>query len=765
MSDFLTQSEIAQMLFPTAKVEKITLEYVSHGIESEDNPYIQLNPKAKSSSRYVSKYAEYFDNKNQEVLENSSGLKVTLRLYLEEEITNDNVVDEWLATLPNYLTYMLLEVRQFCNGELAGTQTKEFPDTSKSFNAEDRTNEARGRADRINDQGHIIYKIPLEFVFDNAPSSLLNTLSYKIFIKFDIPRLLSDYGLIISTERLEENRIIKTLSSVVTVIESGQVVDNRVQDFRVSYDVKKLRTDFSDIPNILVSPLAKYDQKINEVSQKKTGNVSDIKLSRDSDGNCRFLFAMDYYRVIQEQTEFGGFYEKEKILPKAQIKEIKILRKRVNIVNSANSCGTAYEDFEDFDSQGEIPVVVVSGGEVRMGNFQNVFSEKGSLGELIIDDTDVINGVRYFTGTDKDIAKINQGYYQYGVEIQILDKTKELFSRYRQELIDARKMLEKYYNECSIVGSNGFYGGESSRNEEQYVNDRPVINVAFPPSSVTGRGMPRINREIISPNAASPSDISPQRLVPDGNYDPITDRFTKKFIDAQLRKYSSFHRSPLTKAIVVYGTKLALLTSISQEDLSYLIKVFYRYIAPKTGNPTGVSLVIDAINSLINEMNNTLGEYIEDVGQNYNKASVTNSGVGGTLVGGRTLKLISITKWFHNDVFNASIDKQIGVSYLIKEDETVGAGKTARKKEDVGLLIIPGFEYESRIAAEMNKYLQSVNATPTGTEFSFLTPDDSSSNTGVATNQFREQKVVSNNKEGITTGRAIATKILFRGKR
>tara|TARA_Y100000310_G_scaffold194048_1_gene194026 strand:+ start:935 stop:4804 length:3870 start_codon:yes stop_codon:yes gene_type:complete len=74
---------------------------------------------------------------------------------------------------------------------------------------------------------------------------------------------------------------------------------------------------------------------------------SEAYLSRDQDGNCRFLFQLDYDRIIRDKSLFGSLYNdyqtninKNKIKSLSPILNLRIVRRQVDPHNSYNRLGT-----------------------------------------------------------------------------------------------------------------------------------------------------------------------------------------------------------------------------------------------------------------------------------------------------------------------------------------------------------------------------------------------------------------------------------------
>ena len=67
---------------------------------------------------------------------------------------------------------------------------------------------------------------------------------------------------------------------------------------------------------------------------------------------------------------------------------------------------------------------------------------------------------RTFTITDKEASDITDGYYQYGIEIEIKDGTVDFLNKQLQRLIQIRDQMKLYYSTASMPPC---YNNSSSR--------------------------------------------------------------------------------------------------------------------------------------------------------------------------------------------------------------------------------------------------------------------------------------------------------------
>jgi hypothetical protein len=199
-------------------------------------------------------------------------------------------------------------------------------------------------------------------------------------------------------------------------------------------------------------------------------------VSRDYDGNARFMFGVDYYSMIRDVTIFGRVMPKDinvlSLLTSrdfSQILNMSIKRKRVDVVGQSNKLGTFIKNEIPFKTgflgeshvdQEEIIGQVVAGKEEVLQNGQKQFSSNPAANNGTMQEVDMVVpdmtrntsglGFRFFTGADLEIKNFTDGDYQYGVELEILDRSSTYIINKVYNLIKAYKAITGYYNFANI---------------------------------------------------------------------------------------------------------------------------------------------------------------------------------------------------------------------------------------------------------------------------------------------------------------------------
>ena len=250
-----------------------------------------------------------------------------------------------------------------------------------------------------------------------------------------------------------------------------RVPNAKIQDFRILERASKLEIDETLFHNVL-SEVGIADQP--SVETLKQTFYSDVWLTRGLPGEARFMFAIDMATMIRKLGHYGKILDKmdmasqERLLSYSKIRTMKLLRKRVRNVETLNSLGSPYGGRIDFERNQEIEVIAFT-GQID-DKLIEVSSETGSIRESNISLDTNNTGVRFFTGTDKSIVDITDGLYQYGVEIDFIDGTRQFLQDIIDELSISRNDLSSILArvESPTMKQDYLYNPNLNRFEEEF---------------------------------------------------------------------------------------------------------------------------------------------------------------------------------------------------------------------------------------------------------------------------------------------------------
>ena len=742
----VSQEQLLGNLIPDVYINGITLSTSGSPIK-EENPHIQHErerdrPKLKQSEQLV----------------------VTVDLSLKERLNTD-LISSWFAE-QDFTKYLKIKMIQSRNELITKYLTEEkssivYPHQEWKEKTQgmvetrilsvdkdvigDGSNLTQHRS-YIDQDGTSIHDITYRAVF-YIPEEQPSHLTYFAVSYLDMDALIKDYDLSVDDNTLNlmngkvcsdmiihKGEIIssawvyrtkdgliwsgavhndngKIMSGAMPSFESQplqkiKVTNSKIQDFRDVKEIEKLKIDLSVFENTLSTQKNKIKLKNNDntdVKRKKT-YFTDIHVSRDSDGSARFTFGVDFKQYVKDNSIYGKLFEntssriRKGIFQSAKIRTMKVYRRRVRNVQTQNRLGSAWHGEVIWDRH-ETPVLVVASGEKNRGQFRKRRSNIGSIKEIqytLNSPTDV-EDMRFFTVMDRQIKDVTDGHYQYGVEIEVEDGSFNYLNSWVSRLSKEKRELGEYLERGSKLGMTKFLSA---------VDD------------------PHIDHEMERAKSLRDSD---------GNYEPTSNRFTKKFFESEQERYrGNLKQAPWNKAPWEYLTAVQVMTAAFTTHKSWykMYNSLLRMVNPQTGNPRGIAALISLYDNLISKIQRVLAQ---DSGTRTVRA-IEGDRIPKTKIRGKTsktpVKIFHDTKWFTSKSFDTNVQKNAGLRFL-------WAGELEGAKNRDGLKEIDGGYYQARVNIETKKYFKSLDVAPnlyagsqvytdgdslSNTSFTFLTP-------------------------------------------
>lgn len=241
------------------------------------------------------------------------------------------------------------------------------------------------------------------------------------------------------------------------------VPNYKVQDFRDLKNLDNFSTQFEDIERNLIPEISSQknlNKIVLDLDRTNKSIFTDCFLSRDPNGNARFLFGLNFEKVVRTSSLFKSFFNNtdrqivREILSKSRINELRLIRRRVK----KNS-----DKIEEFEI-GAVPEILAISGADFGGPLRSVSNDRAALEEIKI----FHNGkelIRYFSGIDRGMSLITAGVYQYGIEIQLEDGTANYLKELLGKLYKTKDFLTTYLN-LSLVPGN--YNNESNKFSQRF---------------------------------------------------------------------------------------------------------------------------------------------------------------------------------------------------------------------------------------------------------------------------------------------------------
>jgi len=208
---------------------------------------------------------------------------------------------------------------------------------------------------------------------------------------------------------------------------------------------------------------------------KKVPYYSDILFANGPDGACRFSFSIDFARMVRDSSQHAWLFRNPAIssmlLENAKILSLKVFRKRIDQRVGINTfLMRKNRDFSHNDtvklithssdaSPGKLQANILiapkttSSPEARLPSepLDRIVSlPQENLG--VIEEIKLITdsrSIRSFTGTDLTTEVVTAGSYQYGVEIEVSDPTKDFMELQQLSMRASIDTLTKYSNSAA----------------------------------------------------------------------------------------------------------------------------------------------------------------------------------------------------------------------------------------------------------------------------------------------------------------------------
>lgn len=459
------------------------------------------------------------------------------------------------------------------------------------------------------------------------------------------------------------------------------ITNTKIEDFRNVPDIQKKVFDFSRLETVLSGitkiqstdtnssnePKAVFSSVNREYVyldsfNKKETVFSDMYLSRNSDGDIKFMFGLDFNSILKKNSSLSNLFNsknkrfKDDAIKNTKLATIKILRRRIKNNIKVDSQKADY-DLEKFDINEPDDLVVMS-SDISWKNLNNINNKRGSLREVDIEMGQEYESIRYFTGIDKLFSEITDGLYQYGIELEIEDGTIEFVKERLNALELSKREIEQYYNEVSMPSMKKFLA------------------------------------ENVNPHIKSPNEYSARSALVNPGYDILSNRFSRQLVDKMIRKYSRNPSSaPWVAPVAVFVDVLDLFSEsvATNSERRKLIRTIFSYLNPNSGNPSSILKAVELFDYLISSIFKATG-LTPDVAVGSSSTKPSSSG--------KSKSNFKIQKYF-NSIVDSNVSKKYGLDYL---------STTSRSIDSVdGLTVLSSEVLFKRVENETLKFFDKIN--------------------------------------------------------
>ena len=399
----MTEEEILNSIIPDPKIEQITLETTS-------------------------------DKKT----------RVTIKFSISD-VVDDDGIGTWFEEA-NYEKYFLPQLQLAYSYGPVAEDDDEFYDT-QNFSI---TGINKPDTDFIGPDGSRVNKFSFEYtkLLDRDPYYL----RARIYSRFDIQQLELEEGidLFFLNERAGRGQFNRKIKTAVLI--DNYEIKYPLQDFRA----RNFATTFSLDENVIISSFSRsYQDAIDKFEENKRQSkdfLSNLMITRNAQGEAKFLFIFDALSFFKRKSEYRSYFkrmtgaEQSRVLRHADVEELRILRKRVKIVEDSTG-GRSVIDFPDDKT---IKTIVSLRKPSNDDEFVSYNTDLGAASQVQFSFNQSADpkarGLYFITGTDFDIANRTDGVYSYGVSISIVDNVKHVLRDRIEKFIKMTSEVEELYN-------------------------------------------------------------------------------------------------------------------------------------------------------------------------------------------------------------------------------------------------------------------------------------------------------------------------------
>lgn len=240
-----------------------------------------------------------------------------------------------------------------------------------------------------------------------------------------------------------------------------RVVDNtKIQDLRNFRD-----ENFSaKIKDASSAKKFRFEQEFTtlfeqEVKQKSSARL-ELKPAREyftkpfisrkfSTGNPSIIFGVNWRELVEDASEFRGLAVGNKdryqaIESLTDIFNLRVVRKRVERVDTFNKLETKIEDIREVEDDIKLRSVIDSGADLETG-FE---SQDDILSELPL--KNITEDIRFFTFEDKEAGNLTDGEYSYEIELVISEGSREFLEQVLDRFRQLKTLIEDYRGQSNI---------------------------------------------------------------------------------------------------------------------------------------------------------------------------------------------------------------------------------------------------------------------------------------------------------------------------
>lgn len=247
------------------------------------------------------------------------------------------------------------------------------------------------------------------------------------------------------------------------ILTKKTVSNYRIEDNRILEEISNVHLLLG--PSLSKMPKREKTKTTEELKTiKQESFVSEPLYSSDINNRLKFLFYVNYEKILRERTQYGAILEnadpkaKKEILQRSKIKNISIFRNRVQ--RGLTRDGVREVELEDRTELVANSSEAIAGNLKRTTTTRKILTYDQKSREIAIGAIKEINlsatsgtGVRSFGVTDYEMEFKTDGLYRYTLEMEIEDGTITFLKNQLKKLNIAKNMFIQYCNEAKKRGN------------------------------------------------------------------------------------------------------------------------------------------------------------------------------------------------------------------------------------------------------------------------------------------------------------------------
>ena len=400
---------------------------------------------------------------------------------------------------------------------------------------------------------------------------------------------------------------------------------------------------------------------------KKNVYITEPDYSFDQENQVRFLFHVDFFKIISEKTQFGSCFvnadkrARREIIRNTKLSDITITRNRVRRgLRKSENVLVDYEDRNETVAQSASR----RGGRIRPSRLKRSINPElqdteevtiGGIREIQLG-FDEAAGIRTFTVSDFDMARKTDGNYCYSVTMSVEDGTVTFVQDEKRKLLDAIGALKEYAQTANQYGN---YDAETGKLSSKFTKLMEEL-YPTPEAQEVNNSNRRQRRQMVQDGIAS---------------------------------------APWLNAIATYADVAGSLTSADEQDLVPAVLLMESLVSPTSGTVQGLETVIETMEDLESKISSVIdsrsGKGSAALGTNVRDPmmdEVDFNAKTGAFKGKAPKTSIIVAKKFKK-IHDSNIQNSVGYDFL-----------GGRRRNNIGLRTMTTDQMSNRLSLENQKY-------------------------------------------------------------